>query len=65
MKNNPVKQLGTFGQSIGLDYVRRDLIASAKRACQIYKEIFGAMQFKNLAEDGARVRAQGHARPAR
>jgi len=27
MKNNPVKQLGTFGQSIWLDYIRRDLIA--------------------------------------
>lgn len=27
MKNNPLKQLGTFGQSIWLDYIRRDLIA--------------------------------------
>jgi len=28
MKNNPLKQLGTLGQSIWLDYIRRDLIAS-------------------------------------
>ena len=28
MKNNPLKQLGTFGQSVWLDYIRRDLIAS-------------------------------------
>ena len=28
MKNNPLQQLGTFGQSIWLDYIRRDLIAS-------------------------------------
>ena len=28
MKNNPLKQLGTFGQSIWLDYIRRNLIAS-------------------------------------
>ncbi len=27
MKNNPLKQLGTFGQSIWLDYIRRDLMA--------------------------------------
>ena len=27
MKNNPLKQLGTLGQSIWLDYIRRDLIA--------------------------------------
>lgn len=26
MKNNPVKELGTLGQSIWLDYIRRDLI---------------------------------------
>ncbi|MBF0206396.1 MAG: transaldolase [Oligoflexia bacterium] len=30
MKNNPLKQLGTFGQSIWLDYIRRDLIKSGK-----------------------------------
>lgn len=30
MKNNPVKQLGTFGQSVWLDYIRRDLIASGE-----------------------------------
>ena len=28
MKDNPLKQLGAFGQSIWLDYIRRDLIAS-------------------------------------
>jgi transaldolase len=27
MKNNPLKQLGTLGQSIWLDYIRRDLMA--------------------------------------
>lgn len=27
MKNNPLKQLGTLGQSIWLDYIRRNLIA--------------------------------------
>lgn len=27
MKDNPLKQLGTLGQSIWLDYIRRDLIA--------------------------------------
>jgi transaldolase len=27
MENNPLKQLGTLGQSIWLDYIRRDLIA--------------------------------------
>jgi transaldolase len=27
MKNNPLKQLGTLGQSVWLDYIRRDLIA--------------------------------------
>jgi transaldolase len=30
MKSNPLKQLGTFGQSIWLDYIRRDLMASGK-----------------------------------
>jgi transaldolase len=30
MKNNPLKQLETFGQSIWLDYIRRDLIASGE-----------------------------------
>jgi transaldolase len=30
MKNNPLKQLGSFGQSIWLDYIRRDLIASGE-----------------------------------
>jgi transaldolase len=28
VKNNPLRQLGTLGQSIWLDYIRRDLIAS-------------------------------------
>jgi transaldolase len=28
MKNNPLKQLGRLGQSIWLDYIRRDLMAS-------------------------------------
>jgi transaldolase len=28
MKDNPLKQLETLGQSIWLDYIRRDLIAS-------------------------------------
>jgi hypothetical protein len=27
MKTNPLKELGTLGQSIWLDYIRRDLIA--------------------------------------
>jgi transaldolase len=31
MKNNPLKQLGTLGQSIWLDYIWRDLIASGGR----------------------------------
>ena len=30
MKNNPLKQLEAFGQSIWLDYIRRDLIASGE-----------------------------------
>ena len=30
MKNNPLKQLETLGQSIWLDYIRRDLIASGE-----------------------------------
>ena len=30
MKNNLLKQLGTFGQSIWLDYIRRDLFASGE-----------------------------------
>lgn len=28
MKDNPLKQLETLGQSVWLDYIRRDLIAS-------------------------------------
>ncbi|MBU1723132.1 MAG: transaldolase [Gammaproteobacteria bacterium] len=30
MKNNPLNQLSTFGQSIWLDYIRRDLITSGE-----------------------------------
>jgi transaldolase len=30
MKNNPLKELGALGQSIWLDYIRRDLIASGQ-----------------------------------
>jgi transaldolase len=30
MKNNPLQQLGTLGQSLWLDYIRRDLIASGE-----------------------------------
>ncbi|MBU1910351.1 MAG: transaldolase, partial [Verrucomicrobia bacterium] len=30
MKNNPVQQLRTLGQSVWLDYIRRDLIASGE-----------------------------------
>jgi len=30
MKNNPLKRLGTLGQSVWLDYIRRDLITSGE-----------------------------------
>jgi len=30
MKNNPLRQLGTLGQSIWLDYIRRDLITGGE-----------------------------------
>jgi transaldolase len=30
MKENPLKQLGALGQSIWLDYIRRDLISSGQ-----------------------------------
>lgn len=30
MNANPLKKLGTFGQSIWLDYIRRDLITSGR-----------------------------------
>ena len=30
MKNNPLRQLGTLGQSVWLDYIRRDLIVSGE-----------------------------------
>jgi transaldolase len=46
MKNNPLRQLGTLGQSA---------IASAKTAYQIYREIFGSDRFTKLAAQGART----------
>ena len=30
MSVNPLKELGTLGQSLWLDYIRRDLIASGE-----------------------------------
>jgi len=30
MKENPLKELGALGQSIWLDYIRRDLMTSGK-----------------------------------
>ena len=30
MQANPLRELGTLGQSIWLDYIRRDLIVSGK-----------------------------------
>ena len=30
MKNNPLKQLGELGQSVWLDYIRRDLLSSGE-----------------------------------
>jgi len=38
VKNNPLKQLGTFGQSVWLDYIRRDLIASGELRCLIEED---------------------------
>ncbi len=38
MKNNPLKKLGTLGQSIWLDYIRRDLIASGGLRCLIEED---------------------------
>jgi transaldolase len=38
MENNPLKQLGTFGQSIWLDYIRRDLITSGELRRLIEKD---------------------------
>ena len=32
MKDNPLRKLGTLGQSIWLDYIRRDLMASGEVA---------------------------------
>ena len=38
MKNNPLKQLETFGQSVWLDYIRRDLITSGELRCLIEED---------------------------
>jgi hypothetical protein len=38
MKNNPLQQLVTFGQSIWLDYIRRDLIKSGELKRLIVEE---------------------------
>ncbi len=38
MKNNPLKQLGTLGQSIWLDYIRRDLISGGRLARMIEED---------------------------
>jgi len=38
MKNNPLKQLRTFGQSIWLDYIRRDLMAKGGLQCLIEED---------------------------
>ena len=35
VKNNPLEQLGMLGQSIWLDYIRRDLIVSGELRHQI------------------------------
>jgi transaldolase len=35
MTDNPLKQLGTFGQSVWLDYIRRDLITSGRLRAMI------------------------------
>ena len=38
MKTNPLKQLGTFGQSIWLDYIRRDLIENGTLSRMIQED---------------------------
>ena len=38
MKSNPLKQLETFGQSVWLDYIRRDLITSGELRCLIEED---------------------------
>jgi len=38
MNANPLKTLGTFGQSIWLDYIRRDLITSGQLRCLIEED---------------------------
>ena len=41
MKENHLKQLGTLGQSIWLDYIRRDLIAGGDLRRLIEEDGFG------------------------
>lgn len=65
MKENPLRKLHALGQSVWLDYIRRDLIssgergqvaiASAKSAHQIYGQIFGGERFRSLANKNARA----------
>ncbi len=38
MKNNPLKELNTFGQSVWLDYIRRDMIKTGKLKSYIDKD---------------------------
>jgi transaldolase len=38
MKDNPLRKLGTLGQSIWLDYIRRDLIVSGELRCLIEED---------------------------
>jgi transaldolase/glucose-6-phosphate isomerase len=39
MKDNPLKKLETLGQSIWLDYIRRDLITGGEENAFIEQEI--------------------------
>ena len=64
MKENPLRRLHAFGQSIWLDYIRRDLIssgelrrliASAKSEYKICRQIFGGERFGSLASENARA----------
>jgi len=38
MKDNPLRKLGMLGQSIWLDYIRRDLIVSGELRCLIEED---------------------------
>jgi len=38
MGNNPLKELGTLGQSIWLDYIRRDLMSSGGSGVSIEED---------------------------